>query len=77
MIKNKKLDNLIELLSESVYNLASSKDKIKKFQTLLYKKKMPVTKVDTFLNNPQQLLNEEEATILIFILIVFCKINRL
>lgn len=66
MIKNKKLNNLIELLSESVYNLASSKDKIKKFQTLLYKKKMPVTKVDTFLNSPQQLLNEEEATILIF-----------
>lgn len=66
MIKNKKLDNLIELLSESVSKLASSKNKIKKFQTLLYKKKMPVTKVDTFLNSPQQLLNEEEATILIF-----------
>ena len=32
MIKNKKLDNLIELLSESVSKLASSKNKIKKFQ---------------------------------------------
>lgn len=66
MIKNKKLDNLIDALNESVYDLASSKNKIKMFQTLLYKKKMPVTKVNTFLNNPQQLLNEEEATILIF-----------